>query len=208
MSNMESQLDQMRELATLNEAKERKAQTKMKRMQEAILKVGTLQEKSNENNQKQCDYITELLKQVDLLKSKLSESDEARTILDTLCKEQEHQLLTHRKENMLRAIEEEKNFNQEMVRRIADMEAQNDYLQRKLADNCTVFKNKDSEIEQLQSQLKVLRIDNQELKKKLNQYQDAYQSYETHSLIQECRNNSKRRQINQAKQQEEEKTYK
>lgn len=39
---MESQLDQMRELATLNEAKERKAVTKTKRMQEAILKVGTL----------------------------------------------------------------------------------------------------------------------------------------------------------------------
>ena len=88
---------QMQELCSLNEAKERKATAKMKRMQDAILKVGTLQEKSNDNNQKQCDYITELLKQVDLLKNRLKNSEEARGILDTLCKEQEHQLITHRK---------------------------------------------------------------------------------------------------------------
>ena len=77
----------------MNEAKERKATAKMKRMQDAILKVGTLQEKSNENTQKQCDYITDLLKQVDMLKGKLKSTEEARGILDTLCKEQEHQLL-------------------------------------------------------------------------------------------------------------------
>ena len=58
-------------------------------MQDALLKVGTLQEKANENNLKQCDYITELLKQVDLLKRKLSESEEARSLLDSLCKKQE-----------------------------------------------------------------------------------------------------------------------
>lgn len=40
----------MQELVTLQEAKERKAVSKVKRMQGAILKVGTLQEKSNENN--------------------------------------------------------------------------------------------------------------------------------------------------------------
>ena len=74
----------------MNEAKERKATAKMKRMQDAILKVGTLQEKSNENTQKQCDYITDLLKQVDMLKGKLRSTEEARGILDTLCKEQEH----------------------------------------------------------------------------------------------------------------------
>ena len=121
-SNLEDQIVQMQELCSLNEAKERKATAKMKRMQDAILKVGTLQEKSNENNQKQCDYITELLKQVDLLKNKLKSSEEARGILDTLCKEQEHQLLAHRKEFMMRDLEEEKTFNQEMAKRIAEME--------------------------------------------------------------------------------------
>ena len=63
-----------------------------------------------------------------MLKSKLKSSEEARSILDTLCKEQEHQLLSHRKEFMMRDLEEEKVFNEEMAKRIAEMEQQNDYL--------------------------------------------------------------------------------
>ena len=63
-----------------------------------------------------------------MLKSKLNSSEEARGILDTLCKEQEHQLLSHRKEFMMRDLEEEKVFNEEMAKRIAEMEQQNDYL--------------------------------------------------------------------------------
>lgn len=63
-----------------------------------------------------------------MLKSKLKSSEEARGILDTLCKEQEHQLLSHRKEFMMRDLEEEKVFNEEMAKRIAEMEQQNDYL--------------------------------------------------------------------------------
>ena len=59
--NLTDQLAQVNELYAINEAKQRKANIKVKRMQDAILKVGTLQEKSNENNKKQCDYITELL---------------------------------------------------------------------------------------------------------------------------------------------------
>ena len=77
------------------------------------------------------------------MKAKLAESDEARGILDVLCKEQEHQILTNRRENMLRSLEDEKNFNQEMVRRLAEMEQQNDYLQRKIAENCHEFTRKD-----------------------------------------------------------------
>ena len=57
-----------------------------------------------------------------MLKSKLKSSEEARGILDTLCKEQEHQLLSHRKEFMMRDLEEEKVFNEEMAKRIAEME--------------------------------------------------------------------------------------
>ena len=169
---MENQIAQMQELCSLNEAKERKAVAKMKRMQDAILKVGTLQEKSNENNQKQCDYITELLKQVDLLKGKFKQSEEARGILDTLCKEQEHQLITHRKQAMMRDLEEEKAFNVEMAKRIAEMEQQNDYLQRKLSDNCREFKSKDDEIEKLQLHLRALKADNAELKKQVENYRD------------------------------------
>ena len=63
-----------------------------------------------------------------MLKSKLKSSEEARGILDTLCKEQEHQLLSHRKEFMMRDLEEEKVFNEEMAKRITEMEQQNDYL--------------------------------------------------------------------------------
>ena len=40
----------MQELVAVKEAEERLATQKMKRMQDAILKVGTLQEKSNENH--------------------------------------------------------------------------------------------------------------------------------------------------------------
>ena len=118
-------------------------------MKDAILKVGTLQERSNENNQKQCDYITQLLQQVDILKLKLAESEEARKLLDSLCKQQEHQLIEQRKENMLRDLEEDQSFNHEMVGRIADMEKQNDYLQLKLIDNNKDFKSKDQQIEKL-----------------------------------------------------------
>ena len=46
-------MTQMQGLMDLNEAKEQKAAKKMKKMQDAILKVGTLQEKSNDNNKKQ-----------------------------------------------------------------------------------------------------------------------------------------------------------
>lgn len=187
----------MHELVDINEIKERKATQKLKRMQSAILKVGTLQEKSHDNNKKQCDYITELLRQVDLLKLRLKESDEARTILDSLCKEQEYQLLINRKENMLRDLEEEKNFRQEMLKRIADMEQQNDYLQRKLSHNCEDFKAKDTEIEKLQSTIKALTQDNKKLRKQLDNFKDCYQSQETLSLINECRVNSKKRLIDE-----------
>ena len=78
------------------------------------------------------------------MKKRLGESEEARSILDSLCKEQEHQLLINRKENMLRDLEEEKNFSQEMVKRIADMEKQNDYLQAKIADNIREARAKDT----------------------------------------------------------------
>ena len=44
-------------------------------MKEALLKVGTLQERANSNNKQQCDHITELLAQVDLLKRKLKEKE-------------------------------------------------------------------------------------------------------------------------------------
>lgn len=44
---------------------------------------------------------------------------------------------------MLRSLEDEKNFNQEMVKRLAEMESQNDYLQRKVAQNCREFGKKD-----------------------------------------------------------------
>ena len=47
---MQEQARQMEELVSISEAKERKAAAKVKRMQDAIIKVGTLQEKSNENN--------------------------------------------------------------------------------------------------------------------------------------------------------------
>ena len=63
-----------------------------------------------------------------MLKQKLKESDEARSILDVLCKEQEHQVLSLRRDRMTRGLEEEKRFNEEIARRMADMEQQNDYL--------------------------------------------------------------------------------
>ena len=74
---------------------------------------------------------------------KLNESNEARKLLDSLCKQQEHQLISQRKENMLRDLEQDQSFNHEMVERIAEMEKQNDYLQRKLIDNNKDFKTKD-----------------------------------------------------------------
>mgnify|MGYP000866463816 CR=1 FL=1 len=52
---------QMEHLIALKEDQEQQQKAKIKRMQEAILKVGTLQEKSNQNHQKQCDYIASLL---------------------------------------------------------------------------------------------------------------------------------------------------
>ena len=36
--------------------------------------------------------------------------------------------MVHRKEAMLRDLDEEKKFNEQMVQRIADLEKQNDYL--------------------------------------------------------------------------------
>lgn len=48
---------------------------------------------------------------------------------------------------MLRDLEEEKNFSSEMVKRIADMEQQNDYLQRQIADNMRETRDKDNEME-------------------------------------------------------------
>ena len=83
-------MKQLDELIAIKEASEKKEKGKVARMKEAILKVGALQEKAYENNQKQCDYITELLQQVDILKSRLKESEQARSILDQLCKQQEH----------------------------------------------------------------------------------------------------------------------
>ena len=87
MKNAEAQLKQLDELIAIKEATEKKDKRKLARMKEAILKVGALQEKANDNNQKQCDYITELLVQVDMLKRRLKESEEARSILDSLCKQ-------------------------------------------------------------------------------------------------------------------------
>ena len=43
-------MNQMSELCSLSEAKERRAAKKVQHMKDAILKVGTLQERSNENN--------------------------------------------------------------------------------------------------------------------------------------------------------------
>ena len=50
----------------------------------------------------------------------------------------------------MRDLEEEKVFNEEMAKRIAEMEHQNDYLQRKLSENLKDFKSKDDEIDKLQ----------------------------------------------------------
>lgn len=66
---------------------------------------------------------------------------------------------------MLRDLEEEKNFSQEMVKRIADMEKQNDYLQRKIQDSMREAREKDSEIEKQRVSLTALIEDNKNWKK-------------------------------------------
>ena len=78
---------------------------------------------------------------------------------------------------MLRDLDDEQHFNEEMAKRIADMEQQNDYLQRKLSDNCKDFKHKDDEIEKLQLQLKAAKTENWELKKLVEKYRDSTESY-------------------------------
>lgn len=52
---------------------------------------------------------------------------------------------------MLRDLDKEKNFSKEMIKRITEMEQQNDFLQKKLSENCKDFKSKDIEIEKLHS---------------------------------------------------------
>ena len=101
---------------------------------------------------------------------------------------------------MMRDLEEEKVFNEEMAKRIAEMEQQNDYLQRKLSENLKDFKSKDDEIDKLQLQLKALRCDNQELKKSIDNYREQHESTAQHRLIEECMKNSKNRQRDQQQQ--------
>ena len=50
MKNAEAQLKQLDELIAIKEATEKKDKGKLARMKEAILKVGALQEKANDNN--------------------------------------------------------------------------------------------------------------------------------------------------------------
>ena len=61
-----------------------------------------------------------------------------------------------------------------MARRIAEMENQNDYLQRKLQETHQDSKSKDHDIEQLSLQLKSTKEENFRLKKQLDKYRDAY----------------------------------
>ena len=74
MRNLEMQLGQMEELIVIKEENEKRDKDKLDRMRQALIKVGSLQERAYENNSKQCNYIQELLLQVDLLKRKLKES--------------------------------------------------------------------------------------------------------------------------------------
>ena len=64
----------MEELCKIKETNEVKSKAKIANMKEALLKVGTLQERANQNNTRQCDLIGELLNQVEILKRKLKES--------------------------------------------------------------------------------------------------------------------------------------
>lgn len=103
---------------------------------------------------------------------------------------------------MLRDLEEEKNFSQEMVKRIADMERQNDYLQRKIQDNMRDARDKDNEIEKQRVKLQSLEEENSNWKKQIDKYKDAYESHNTLQLINECKTKSKLRQIAEVEKEE------
>ena len=92
-------------------------------------------------------------------------------------------------------LEEQKVFNTDMAKRIAEMENQNDYLQKKLHENHKDCKGKDQDIDHLQLKLKSVQDENQRLKKQLDKYRDAYQSHEAINLINECRKKSRQRDI-------------
>ena len=100
-------------------------------------------------------------------------------------------------------VEEEKQLSLEMIQKIADLDQQNEYLQRKLSENCKDFKSKDNEIEKLKNSLRALKADNIDLSKKLDNFRDAYQSHEQLMLIQECKKNAKQRTFVKALEKEE-----
>ena len=97
LQNAETQIKGLDDLVRLKTKSEEKSRVKIARMKEALLKVGTLQERANSNNKQQCDHITELLAQVDLLKRKLKEKES---------RHQEQHLQTMSKEKLIAELEE------------------------------------------------------------------------------------------------------
>ena len=61
------------------------------------------------------------------MKKRLKDSEHARSILDELCKNQEHQIAMHKSDKAQIDLAEQKKINQIMINRFAEIEKQNEF---------------------------------------------------------------------------------